>query len=261
MALKIITADERLQQGTVKGQIWGQAGVGKTTLLKTLDPATTLCLDFEAGLLSVQRDDDFGPAWRGDSVKVENWLEAKAILGGFQTKQPFLDKYKTVFVDSTTIASKQCFAWCQTQPDAFSEKTGKPDTRGAYGLLGREMVSWVQGWRYLDSVSVWLVGGLEKKEIDGIQEWRPLVEGAKLASELPYIFDYSLVMSRFKAADGNTYVGLFTNPIANPEYASVPVKTRGGNLEAIEQPHLGKLMVKALGFSPATTPPPSAEAA
>ena len=41
MALAIITADQRRQTATVKGQIWGQAGVGKTSLLKTLDPAST----------------------------------------------------------------------------------------------------------------------------------------------------------------------------------------------------------------------------
>ncbi|MEI7774513.1 MAG: hypothetical protein WCK17_07025, partial [Verrucomicrobiota bacterium] len=29
------------------------------------------------------------------------------------------------------------------QPDAFSEKTGKPDIRGAYGLHGREMIAWL----------------------------------------------------------------------------------------------------------------------
>ena len=29
------------------------------------------------------------------------------------------------------------------QPEAFSEKTGKPDIRGAYGLHGREMIGWI----------------------------------------------------------------------------------------------------------------------
>jgi hypothetical protein len=51
------------------------------------------------------------------------------------------DPYRIIFVDSITVASRHCFAWAQRQPDAFSEKTGKPDTRGAYGLMGREMVA------------------------------------------------------------------------------------------------------------------------
>ena len=63
MALRIITADERLAEANLKttAVILGPSGVGKTTLLKTLPDATTLCLDLEAGLKSVQD-------WRGDSL-------------------------------------------------------------------------------------------------------------------------------------------------------------------------------------------------
>ena len=32
-------------------------------------------------------------------------------------------------------------AWAKTRPEAFSDKTGKPDTRGAYGLLAREVIA------------------------------------------------------------------------------------------------------------------------
>lgn len=257
MALAIISADQRMQSASVKGMIWGQAGVGKTSLLKTLDPATTLCLDFEAGLLSVQRDDERGPAWRGDSIKVENWPEAVAILKSFQAKAPFLAKYRTVFVDSISVATKQCFDWAMTQPEAWSDKKQKADTLGAYGLLGLKAVEWCQDWKHLDGVNVWMVGGLERKEIDGIKEWVPLTTGAKLANALPYIMDYSLVMAAFKAENEKIYTGLFTDPRKNPEYASVPVKSRVAGLAQIEQPHLGKLMAKALGFSPIAAPPPS----
>ena len=31
-------------------------------------------------------------------------------------------------------------AWAKTRPEALSERTGKPDTRGAYGLLAREVI-------------------------------------------------------------------------------------------------------------------------
>lgn len=263
MALAIISADQRRAQTTIKGQIWGPAGVGKTTLLKTLDPATTLALDFEAGLLSVQRDDQFGPAWGGDSVKVENWPEAKAILAAFQQPErpEFLRKYRTAFIDSISIASKMCFDWCKEQPEAFN-KQGQKNNLGAYGLLGLEMPQWCWGWKHLEGVNIWMVGGLERKEVEGIKDWVPLLTGSKLTSELPYIMDYCLVMARFKAADGNTYAGLFTDPLKNPEYASVPLKTRVGGLDQIEQPHLGRLMAKALAAPAASSaPPPSSVSA
>lgn len=255
MALAIVTADARMKSATIKGQIWGQAGVGKTSLLKTLDPVTTLALDFEGGLLSVQRDDERGPAWKGDSVKVENWPEAQAILKAFQDKAPFLTKYKTVFIDSTTVASRMCFDWCKQQPESFN-KQGQPNNLGAYGLLGLEMVAWAKGWHHLPDLNVWLVGGLERKEVEGVKDWVPLTTGSKLASELPYIMDYCLVMARFKGGDGKTYAGIFTDPLKNPEFANVPVKTRVSGLDQIEQPHLGKLMAKALGFASSTSAPP-----
>jgi hypothetical protein len=254
MSLTIVSADQRLRTQTVKGQIWGPAGVGKTTLLKTLDGPSTLCVATEGGMLSVQTHDAFGPPYSGDSIEPNTWPEHLALLKGFQAnpRPPGLAKYLTVFIDSTSIISKQCFEWCQTQPEAFSEKTGKPNLLGAYGLLAREMSAWAWGWKNIPDVNVWLIGGLEQKEINGLKEWSPLLMGAKIQSELPYIFDYSLVMARFKAGDGQNYTGLFTNPITHPEYACVPVKTRGGGLAPIEQPHLGRLMAKALGHSSTT---------
>jgi hypothetical protein len=257
MSLTIITADQRMAEQNVKGTILALAGVGKTTLLKTLDAPTTLCISAEGGLLSVQRDDEFGPRFAGDTIEPANWLELKSVLDGFKMnpRPPALAKYKTIFIDSISVASKWCLEWAQTQPEAVSEKTGKPNLLGAYGLLGREMEAWAWGWKNLPGVNVWFVGGLERKENDiGQKEWLPLMAGSKLASALPYIMDFVIVMARFKAEDGKTYTGFFTDP--KGEFGTVPVKTRGGGFSAIEQPHLGKFMAKALGRS-SIAPPPS----
>ena len=80
MALRIITADERLAEANLKttAAIFGPSGSGKTTLLKTLPAADTLCLDLEAGLKSVQD-------WRGDSIPVrtfEDALDIACLIGG-----------------------------------------------------------------------------------------------------------------------------------------------------------------------------------
>lgn len=268
MALQIITAEQRLAEATVKGLVFGQAGVGKTTLLKTLDPATTLCISCEGGLISVQKADQFGPAFAGDVIEPSNWLELVSITEAFKLKdrpEP-IRKYRTVFIDSISVASKWCFEWCQTQPEAFSDKktlaNGQPapNLLGAYGLLGRTMTQWTWEWKNAPGINVWMVGGLERKDNDiGGKEWRPLLMGAKLADELPYIMDYVVVMGRFKAADGNIYTGFHTDP--KTEYGTVPVKARGGGFDPIEQPHLGAFMAKALGHSPVVTaPPPSVDA-
>ncbi|MFM9673713.1 AAA family ATPase, partial [Streptomyces galilaeus] len=55
MAFRIISAAERLAAPRgKKGVILGASGIGKTSLLWTLDPATTLFVNLEAGDLSVQ---------------------------------------------------------------------------------------------------------------------------------------------------------------------------------------------------------------
>jgi hypothetical protein len=71
MGLKIITASERLSQANTKTTmvVFGPSGVGKTSLLKTLPAAETLCIDLEAGMKSVQD-------WPGDSLPVRTFADA-----------------------------------------------------------------------------------------------------------------------------------------------------------------------------------------
>lgn len=73
-----MNSEERTKKATgIKAVIFGPYGIGKTSLLKTIDEPT-LCLDFEAGLLAVQD-------WQGDSVSIRTWNEARDIaclIGG-----------------------------------------------------------------------------------------------------------------------------------------------------------------------------------
>ncbi|HEY6992656.1 MAG TPA: AAA family ATPase, partial [Xanthobacteraceae bacterium] len=94
MALRIITADQRLAEAHAKTTmaIFGSSGVGKTSLLKTLPPAETLCIDLEAGMKSVQD-------WPGDSIPVRSFADALDIgclIGGVN---PAADE-KTFFCGS-----------------------------------------------------------------------------------------------------------------------------------------------------------------
>ena len=47
-----------------------------------------------------------------------------------------LERYTTIFIDSITALSRLSYRWAEQQPEAFSERTGKKDVRGAYGLHG-----------------------------------------------------------------------------------------------------------------------------
>ena len=181
MSLPIISADQRLAEPRgIKGCIFGKSGIGKTSLLWTLNASTTLFMDLEAGDLAIE-------GWAGDSIRPRTWTECRdfaVFIGGpnpaLRDEQPYspahykavcdrfgdpaaLDRYDTIFVDSITVAGRLCFQWCKGQPEAHSDKTGKPDVRGAYGLHGREMIAWLTHLQHTRGKNVWFVGILDEK--------------------------------------------------------------------------------------------------
>jgi hypothetical protein len=147
----IICADERLRERRgAKVSIVGPTGVGKTSLLRTLLSTTALFVDIEAGDLAVL---DLAIP----TIRVDDWPTARELacrIGGPNKSFPptscysqahyeaiggvleNLDHYETIFVDSITAISRLSFRWAEQQPEAFSERTGKKDVRGGYGLMG-----------------------------------------------------------------------------------------------------------------------------
>lgn len=263
MSLPIISADERLKETRgIKGVIFGKSGIGKTSLLWTLDADTTLFMDMEAGDLAIE-------GWNGDSIRPRTWQQCRdfaVFIGGpnpaLRDDQSYgeahykavcdkfgdpaaLDKYDTIFVDSITVAGRLCFQWCKGQPQAFSEKTGKPDTRGAYGLHGQEMIAWLTHLQHTRVKNIWFVGILDEKTDDFNRKvFLPQIEGSKTGLELPGIVDQVVTMAEITADDGSKFRA-FVNHTLNPY--GFPAKDRSGRLEVLEEPHLGKLMAKIKG--------------
>ncbi|MFL0805549.1 MAG: ATP-binding protein [Agarilytica sp.] len=277
--IPIITADQRkAEKKGIKGVIFGISGIGKTSLLWTLDPGSTLFFDVEAGDLAVED-------WGGDSFRPKTWQECRdfaVFVGGpnpaLRDDQVYsqahfdavcekygdpslLNKYDTVFVDSITVAGRLCFQWCKGQPQAFSEKTGKPDTRGAYGLHGQEMIGWLTHLQHTRNKHMWFVGILDEKTDDyNRQIFTPQIDGSKTGLELPGIVDQVITMADVANEDGKQ-VRVFINHTLNP--FGYPAKDRSGRLALYEEAHLGRLMEKIrLPAKPVTerleyTPPPN----
>ena len=263
MVLPIVTADQRLAEARgIKGCIFGKSGIGKTSLLWTLDPGTTLFLDLEAGDLAIE-------GWPGDALRPRTWAECRDLavfIGGpnpaLRSDQAYsdahfaavterfgpasvLDRYETIFVDSITVAGRLCFQWCRGQPEAISEKTGKPDVRGAYGLHGREMIGWLTQLQHARAKNVWFVGILDERLDDfNRRVFSPQIDGSKTGLELPGIVDEVLTMAEVKGEDGTSrraFVCQTLNPLG------FPAKDRSGRLDIVEEPHLGRLMAKIRG--------------
>jgi len=261
--LPIISADERMKEKKgIKGCVIGVSGIGKTSQLWTLDPKTTLFIDLEAGDLAVE-------GWKGDTFRPRKWEECRdfaLFIGGFNPSlrddQPYseahynavcteygdpksLDKYETIFIDSITVAGRLCLQWCKGQPQAYSEKSGKPDMRGAYGLMGQEMVNWLTQLQHARNKNVWVVGILDKKSDDFNRVYYEIqIDGSKTGLELPGIFDQIITMAEIPQQDGSTFRA-FVNHTLNPY--GYPAKDRSGRLELLEEPHLGRLMEKIKG--------------
>lgn len=257
--MQIIKASERMKErGGIKAVILGPSGVGKTTLLKTLPEKTTLFFDLEAGSLAVE-------GWQGDEVRPRTWEDCRTLavlISGpnpaLRDDQPYSQAhfnhvnkdgaaeqfahYATIFIDSITVAGRLCFQWAQGQPEAFSERSGKPDTRGAYGLHGREMLAWLSCLQQARNRNVIFVGILDQKEDDyGRTQWVPQIEGSKVGRELPGIVDEVITYQELQTEDGAKFRGLVCT---SPNSWGYPAKDRSGRLDMIEKPHLAELFEK-----------------
>ena len=261
--LPIISADERLaERRGVKGCIFGKSGIGKTSLLWTLDAPSTLFFDLEAGDLAIE-------GWTGDAIRPRTWQECRdfaVFIGGanpaLRDDQVYsqahfdavcetfgdpagLDKYQTVFIDSITVAGRLCLQWAKGQPQAISDRTGKLDMRGAYGLHGQEMIAWLTHLQHTRGKNVWFVGILDEKLDDfNRRVFSPQIDGSKTGNELPGIVDEVISMAEISENDGAPYRA-FVCQTLNP--LGYPAKDRSGRLDMIEEPHLGRLMQKISG--------------
>ena len=265
MALEIITAEQRMaEKRGHKMVICGQSGVGKTTLARTLDPDKTLFIDLEAGDTAIK---DF-PI---DVIRPKTWQECRdfvCYIGGVNpslSREPYdhihyervmqefgdklvqMHKYDTIFVDSITVAGRLCFQYCMSHPDNVIERSGKVDTRAAYGMHGREMMGWLTHLQHIRDKNVILVGILDSKIDDyGRTNYELQIEGSKTARELPGIVDEVITMTVMGGADNVKPYRAFVCQTLN-EWG-YPAKDRSGKLNVVEAPHLGKLINKLNGL-------------
>lgn len=270
MAFPIISADQRLaERHGVKLVLLGKSGLGKTTQLKTLPEDSTLFVDLEAGDLSVKD-------WRGDCVRPKTWPEFRDLavfLAGpnpaLPTEAPFsqahfdhvcqqygspeqLAKYDTYFVDSITVLSRLCLTWAKSQPAAVSDRTGKPDLRGAYGLLGSEMIGALTHLQHARGKHVVFVAILDEVTDDFNRKvFAPQIDGAKTSLQLPGIVDEVITLAELKTDEGEAYRAFVCHTV-NPW--GLPAKDRSGRLDLVEPPHLGQLIAKCAQAQSAVRP-------
>lgn len=223
MAINVKTTGSLAANG-VKVLVYGQAGAGKTSLVKTLP--NPIVLSAEGGLLSIQDADlPYIEISDMDTLKeAYTWLasadEAKA--------------YQSVALDSISEIAEVVLN---------AEKKATKDPRQAYGAMQEQMADIIRAFRDLPGRHVYMSAKLEKTQDEmGRMLYSPSMPGNKTGQALPYFFDEVLALRVEKDGEGVTQRALMCD-----SDGLWLAKDRSGKLDMWEAPDLGAIIAKIQG--------------
>lgn len=207
----------------VKVLVYGQAGAGKTTLIKTLP--SPVVLSAEGGLLSIADTDvpfiEIGSI--ADLHEAYQWLMSEE---GQQ--------FKSVALDSISEIGEVVLN---------HEKKVNKDPRAAYGAMQEQIGDLIRAFRDLPGRHVLFTAKLEKTQDEmGRVLYSPSMPGNKTGQSLPYFFDEVLALRVERDAEGNTQRALMCDSDGLWQ-----AKDRSGKLGAWEAPDLGEVIRKIAG--------------
>ena len=203
--------------------VYGQSGVGKTTLIRTI-PGRKLILSAEGGLLSLQGTD----INYVDIHTMDNLTEA------FTHVVNHIDDYDCIILDSLSELAEVILS---------AEKKSTKDPRQAYLVMQDQIMDLVRAFRDLP-VTVYMTAKVEKSrdDISGRIMFAPSIPGQKSTQNLPYQFDEVLAM-RSETNESNENVR-FIQTFSDSSWCC---KDRSGKLDAYEEADLGKILTKIGG--------------
>lgn len=223
MAINVKTTGSLSANG-VKVLVYGQAGAGKTSLIKTLP--SPIVLSAEGGLLSIQDADlpFIEIASMTDLQEAYKWL----------TESDDAKAYKSVALDSISEIAEVVLN---------AEKKATKDPRQAYGAMQEQMADIIRAFRDLPGRHVYMSAKLEKTQDEmGRVLYSPSMPGNKTGQALPYFFDEVLALRVEKDGEGNTQRALMCD-----SDGLWLAKDRSGKLDMWEAPDLSAAFAKIGG--------------
>lgn len=211
-----------LAQNGVKLLVYGAAGAGKTTLIKTLpDP---IVLSAEGGLLSIQ-DADI------EFIEIGSMADLKEAY-----EWVLQSDHQSIALDSISEIAEVVLN---------HEKKVNKDPRAAYGAMADQMAEIIRAFRDITGRNILMTAKLEKTQDEmGRVLYSPSMPGNKTGQALPYYFDEVLALRVERDADGATQRALMCD-----SDGLWLAKDRSGNLGAWEAPDLGAIIAKIGGAS------------
>jgi hypothetical protein len=224
LAISVKTTGSLSANG-VKMLVYGQAGAGKTSLIRTLPEP--IVLSAEGGLLSIQ-DADL------PFIEIASMDDLKEAFEWMSTPEGM--RFKSVALDSISEIAEVVLN---------HEKKIAKDPRQAYGAMQEQMADIIRAFRDLPGRHVYMSAKLEKSTDEmGRILYAPSMPGNKTGQSLPYFFDEVLALRVEKDADGNTQRAIMCD-----SDGLWLAKDRSGKLGAWEAPDLGEIIAKIGGAS------------
>lgn len=225
MALQFSTTDQASAAAGVKVLVYGDAGMGKTTLCATA-PAPII-ISAESGLLSLRK-------YRIPVIEIKT-IEQLTEAYEWCIRSTEARQFATICIDSISEIGEVVLA---------NAKRQVKDPRQAYGELIEKMTMTIRAFRDLPGKHVYMAAKMEpmKDELTNVVRYGPSMPGAKLGPQLAYFFDEVFRLGVNKTPQGETYRFLQTQP--DLQYTA---KDRSGSLAAIESPDLNHVFTKILG--------------
>lgn len=212
-----------VQVNGIKMLVYGQAGAGKTTLIKTLP--NPIIISAEAGLLSLQ-DADL------PYIEVNTMDDLKEAYGWLTSEEG--EEFQSVAIDSISEIAEVVLN---------HEKTVAKDPRQAYGEMLNQTQELIRAFRDLQGRHVLMTAKLEKTNDEmGRVLYSASMPGNKLGQALPFFFDEVFAMRIEKDSEGDVQRSL--QCVADGLWQA---KDRSGRLDAYCEPDLGEIIKKIGG--------------
>lgn len=225
MSISLKSTQTYAQSG-VKILVYGQAGAGKTTLIKTAPKP--IILSTEGGLLSLQ-DSDI------PYIEIHNLDELSEALT-FLTRSEEGRQFWTVALDSISEIAEVVLS---------ASKIGLKDGRAAYGEMNDIMAKVIRSFRDLPNRHVYFSAKMDKTATDtGAMLYTPSMPGKTLSQQLPYFFDEVLALRVITDKDGAVQRALQCQ--SDPLWLA---KDRSSRLSMWEPADLGAVIEKISGHA------------